>query len=304
MKQHEAPNLARQADDPCTNYRGSIWRTPGLRIRTSRSWGSLSVLDADRVAGEAIWRSDRHRVGLLMTDIADMTDVRRPTYQIENGPALQPVAPMRRITFYPAGITTRLHIGRHRFVHLLCDPASWRAVLPEEAARAELDSFEPINFDDPMIAESLAALADEIDGGFVDQLRVDSLSLLVAVQILRRFAGPAPAPNPNGLSGKRLTRVVDYIETHLGERLSLSEIAAVACLSPYHFSRSFKRAMGVSVHRYVVRRRINRAKKLVLRTNLPLAEIGYAVGFDSQASFTASFTQNVGLSPGRIRATG
>jgi AraC-like DNA-binding protein len=303
MMHHVTPSAARQRDDPCANYQGSIWRTPGLSIRKSRSWGPLSVLDADRVAGEGIWRSDRHRIGLLMTDVAEMTDVPYPTYQIENGRSTELVARPHRINFYPAGITTRLHIGRHRFIHLLCDPASWRAALPEEAAQARLGAFEPINFDDPIVVRSLAAIAKEIDDGYIDHLRIDSVNMLVAMRIMRRFCGDVPAPRPNGLSDNRLTRVLDYIETHLGERLTLAEIAGIACLSPYHFSRSFKRAMGLGLHRYVVRRRIKRAKELVLRTDLTLAEIGYAVGFDSQASFTTSFTRDVGVSPGRLRAS-
>jgi AraC family transcriptional regulator len=91
------------------------------------------------------------------------------------------------------------------------------------------------------------------------------------------------------------------MEAHLPEELSLSEIAEIACLSPFHFNRCFKRSMAMGLHAYVVRRRIERAKQLVANSNLPLAEIAYAVGFDSQASFTARFTRDVGRSSGRFR---
>jgi AraC family transcriptional regulator len=124
------------------------------------------------------------------------------------------------------------------------------------------------------------------------------------VQIVRRSVDASAiilAPS-NGLSRERLKRVRDYIEEHLADRLTLDEIAEVACLSPYHLSRSFKLATGIGLHRYVVIRRIERAKGLILKTALPLAEITWAVGFDSQASFTARFRREVGITPGRLRA--
>jgi AraC family transcriptional regulator len=106
------------------------------------------------------------------------------------------------------------------------------------------------------------------------------------------------------LSRERLRRVTEYIEAHLAEPLSLTKIGEIACLSPFHFSRSFKRSAGVGLHEYVVRRRIERAKQLILYSDLSLAQIAGAVGFDSQSSFTARFRREVGLSPGRFRKEG
>jgi AraC family transcriptional regulator len=103
------------------------------------------------------------------------------------------------------------------------------------------------------------------------------------------------------LSRERLRRVTEYIEAHLAEPLSLTKIGEIACLSPFHFSRSFKRSAGVGLHEYVVRRR---AKQLILYSDLSLAQIAGAVGFDSQSSFTARFRREVGLSPGRFRKEG
>jgi AraC family transcriptional regulator len=95
--------------------------------------------------------------------------------------------------------------------------------------------------------------------------------------------------------------VRDYIETNLDDRLTLSDLAGVACLSPYHFSRSFKEAVGVGPQRYVMQRRLERAKTLVRRSSQPLAAIAQEVGFVDQSHLTSIFRREIGMTPGRYR---
>lgn len=106
----------------------------------------------------------------------------------------------------------------------------------------------------------------------------------------------------NGLSRGRLMRVRDYIEIHLDDRLTLTDLAGVACLSTYHFSRSFKLAVGVGPQRYVMQRRVERAKILMRRTRQPLASIALEVGFTDQSHLTQVFHRATGMTPGRFRA--
>src|SRR5271166_4915103 len=110
-----------------------------------------------------------------------------------------------------------------------------------------------------------------------------------------------PAPS-NGLSRDRLKRVRDYIETHLDDRLTLTDLAGVACLSPYHFSRSFKEAVGVGPQRYVMQRRLERARSLMRRTHQPLAWIAQEAGFADQSHLTSIFRREMGVTPGQFRA--
>jgi len=121
---------------------------------------------------------------------------------------------------------------------------------------------------------------------------------------MRRFVDSSKiALTPsNGLSRDRLNRVQDYIEAHLDDRLTLTELAGVACLSPYHFSRSFKQARGVGLHHYVMQRRLERAKTLMRRTNEPLALIAQEVGFADQSHLNSAFRREIGVTPGRFRA--
>lgn len=109
-------------------------------------------------------------------------------------------------------------------------------------------------------------------------------------------AFPVPA-----LSPAQLRRVVLFIESHLDEDLPLTALAAVADLSPSHFARRFKAATGQAPHRYVLARRVNGAKRLLLETDMPLAEVAAATGFSSQAHLTGIFGRAVGMTPGAYR---
>jgi AraC family transcriptional regulator len=82
----------------------------------------------------------------------------------------------------------------------------------------------------------------------------------------------------------------------------LTDLAGVACLSPFHFSRSFKLALGVGPQRYIMQRRLERAKTLMRRTNQPLARIALEAGFSDQSHLSSVFRRQTGASPGRFRA--
>ena len=149
----------------------------------------------------------------------------------------------------------------------------YSALLPELAASANIFDFL-FPFEDPLLSKIVMTLAQEIAGGFADKIMVESLGTALCIRIARRFVGRLPLPIGNkGLAPERLRRVCDYIEAHIDDDLSLTVLADIACLSPYHFSRSFKEAVGIGTQRYVVQRRIERAKTLMRRTNRQLALI-------------------------------
>ena len=100
-----------------------------------------------------------------------------------------------------------------------------------------------------------------------------------------------------GLSGYRLRQVKEYIGENLEEDLSLSEIAAVAKLSQFHFSRAFRKTAGMTPQQFVMRQRIERAKELLAENDLPIIEISLRTGFKNQSHFTTLFRKFTKLTP-------
>jgi AraC family transcriptional regulator len=111
------------------------------------------------------------------------------------------------------------------------------------------------------------------------------------------------AQKPDQLDGSRLNRVLAYIEEHLAEDIAVTDLAAVACLSIFHFTRAFSGAMGVPPHRYVNRRRLEMAKAMIAERR-PLAEIALDCRFSSQSSFTRAFRRLTGVTPAEYRRNG
>jgi AraC-like DNA-binding protein len=100
----------------------------------------------------------------------------------------------------------------------------------------------------------------------------------------------------------RLKRVLAYVDEHLGEPVSLADMARSAGLSRMYFAARFRAATGLRPHDYILRRRIDRAKQMLVETNEALVDVALDVGFQTQAHFTTVFKKIVGETPGRWRA--
>lgn len=147
-------------------------------------------------------------------------------------------------------------------------------------------------------------VAVESSGGTLDPPFTDSLSLALAGRLVGLHldqANRAASPKVNGLPTWRLGRVIDYIEAHIQERITLADLARAAGLSRMHFAAAFRVATGVPPHLYVVQRRVEHSKPLLAAGRLSIAEVALAVGISSQSHYTSLFRRILGVTPHRWR---
>jgi AraC family transcriptional regulator len=131
------------------------------------------------------------------------------------------------------------------------------------------------------------------------RIYMNGLALAVASRLVvwHSSAAKGPAMASEGLSGLRLKQVLAFIEEQLAEDLSLEQIAAVAGVSASHVKTLFRKAMGVPVHKYVIQRRVERAKTLLRRDSLSMAEIAAATGFAHQSHMARHMRRVLGMPP-------
>jgi AraC family transcriptional regulator len=104
-----------------------------------------------------------------------------------------------------------------------------------------------------------------------------------------------------GLPARKQKLVVEYIEQHLAEQISLRALARLAKLSPYHFAHAFRHSFGTPPHRYHMTRRMKHAQELLLQSALPVTQIGFRVGFRETSSFTRAYRRYAGITPSEFR---
>jgi AraC-like DNA-binding protein len=102
---------------------------------------------------------------------------------------------------------------------------------------------------------------------------------------------------------RRVNRARDFLHAHLGSPIRLSEVAAAACLSPFHLLRTFQSAFRQTPHEYLRQCRLERAKFLLEKTRIPVTAICLDCGFTSLGSFSTLFQKSLGMSPRSWRAS-
>jgi AraC family transcriptional regulator len=171
-----------------------------------------------------------------------------------------------------------------------------------DPTRAELE--EKYGVWDPMAVQVVGALLNLRNAANPsDSLFAESLIRTLGYHTLRSY-GTFPR-RPDRISGRLspnvVRRVSEYVDLHPGDHLTLADLSKVANLSPFHFAILFKATTGQTVHRYVLQRRIEAARRLLFAGDLSLAEIAHATGFADQSHFTRTFKRIVGITPGSLR---
>lgn len=194
--------------------------------------------------------------------------------------------------------------GVDHYLHVQM-PAQFLQSVAQEAM--ELDCLELVTefrVRDPQLEQTLMLLRAELHrSGLVGRLYVESLANVLAVNLLRGYSTTRHrvAVYEGGLGERQILQISEYIQAHLDQEIKLADLANVAGISQFHFSRLFKQSMGISPHQYLLQQRVERAKQLLKSSKLAIAEIALQCGFNSQSHLGKSFRKATGMTPNDYR---
>jgi len=129
-------------------------------------------------------------------------------------------------------------------------------------------------------------------------MQVESNTYSFLTYLIISFSETPPLICSIGEQKDSIKRVCDYIRQNYAENLSLKKLAGVACLSPFHFQREFKKSIGITPHEYLSDFRVGKSKKMLLNSE-DIADIAIQLGFFDQSHFSRIFRRMVGVPPGK-----
>lgn len=178
------------------------------------------------------------------------------------------------------------------------------ALLRQAAEQMELkglyDFENQWSFQDEQLRLLLTEMDREMAAGWpMGALYGDLLGMSLSIALLRKYGQTSSAlvPIKGGLSQPRLKQLLAYIEENLNREIRLQDLADLARLSAFHFARSFRQSVGATPHQYIVQRRVQRARELLLRPEWSIEQVASATGFAGASQFSRVFRQSVGVSP-------
>jgi len=180
---------------------------------------------------------------------------------------------------------------RYRMLYL--EPALLLRCIDHD--RAALPFVEQPVFADAALRAALAAALDSLDEA-LDELLVDDLIGEIAAGLARHARRPVKALGP--LARRQACRAREFLLANLERRVRSAELERAAGLDRYALARQFRALFGTSPHHFLVMRRLDRARAMMVEGE-PLAEVAAATGFADQAHFTRHFKRAFGMTPGR-----
>ena len=208
----------------------------------------------------------------------------------------------------PGGVEFGVRLeGELDTVHFYLSRALVEEIAEAFAGGAAVDIVPGLGAIDPLLEQIAIGLREQLyDASPASALYVDHLARTAAARLVHAHSTArlksGPRARRSGLSERQLRRAVDFIETHLEHDPSLPVLAAVTGLSPIYFARQFKLATGLPPYQYLLRRRLERAKRLLSTSDLPIAAIAVDCGFCHQEHLTRVFRRHCGATPGAYRA--
>ena len=211
------------------------------------------------------------------------------------------------VTITPVGPPTRWRQAGQSLVVLMRLATSYLQTVAGDECALDPERFEiqpAFAVRDPRIEELARQLLAGLEMEGVDsRLHVDTFICELAIHLLRQHTTARVATEwPKGqLSPRKLRRTFEYVDANLRSDLTLAALAEAVTLSPGHFAHAFREATGLAPHRYVLERRVERAKELLRSTDLPLTQIADLIGCATHSHFSALFHRTTGLTPRQFR---
>jgi len=265
------------------NYRAFIQRD--MIVETYRS-----------SAGQMASKGSLHRISI------NRTAHHRYAYRLGTGSFHKVNRAPFTLGFQPATIPLEVDGDEAEYISIFQSPKLYSNLINGDFNPEHLHGDGLSATTDPttlQVALSLALAVEQADR--TDPLLVEHLGMALVCCVVR-LLGAAPVPSERPMTSENLKRVIDHIENLLGQAdLSVGELASLAHMSPFHFSREFKKVAGVAPHRFILERRIQRARLYLADGRETLASIAYATGFSSQAHFSSVFRRLVGVTPKEYR---
>lgn len=277
-----------------------IWQNENLKsqyaFRQRAEWSGLTIHRARVMPGKMLeHEAECHEInisisGKMTTERISATG-RRKTVSAGNG----------GLCITPAGQTVGAFWDKPlENLGLLLAPDFVARTAAENRFSPDFDFYDNFTEADPLIQHIGLQLLDEYRSETREgNLYADSLIQTLTLHLLKNYSNARSVTETatGGLSGYKLRRVKEFIDANLEEDLTLAGIAEVADLSQFHFARAFRRSTGQTPQQYVTERRIERAKQLLAREDLPIVEVGLQTGFKNQSHFTTLFRKYTKLTP-------
>ena len=153
----------------------------------------------------------------------------------------------------------------------------------------------------PFNAELAKKIRAQLNAPRLARDYLESLCVALLVEMFKPIVVRKTRRPHQSFDKRKIRALLDYIDANLDGDLAIQKLAGLAGVSAHQLSRAFKSVVGESPHNYVVQRRTDAARQLLLHENYPLADIAFATGFSSQSHMTTVFKKVLGVTPASIR---
>jgi AraC family transcriptional regulator len=266
----------------------------GVHVRLRASHGSIHLHQYDCVPGG--WRHAPLTSWRIAFQQCGSTRIQR----VIEGSSEREWRPAGKITISPPSAESWNWDSMHRIAILFIG----QDVIDGVASEAGMDGHlrTPLLVDDDLIRHTiLEMLAECAVNPRISPLLMESAGHHVAAHLFARYSGALRQDKATGMAQWKLRRALDYIEANIDRDIGLEELSKNIGMSPHYFCRTFRKSVGMPPYRYLITRRIERAKELLASTDKDVTGIALEVGFSSHSHFTTAFRRFVGYAPRTYR---